>query len=247
MSMARKTPRIDAFNFRPGRILAGRYVIEDFLGAGWEGEVYKANELRTGVPRAVKVFFPQRNERDRAVRRYATKLDRLRECRIVIQYHNSEVIRHQGVQVTCLISEFVEGKLLSEFVTAQPGKRLRAFEALHLVYALTQGLEQIHTAGEYHGDIHDSNVLVRRRGIYFDVKLVDLYHWGAPTARQVHEDIIQLVRLLYDAVGGPKHYAKQPPEIKTICCGLRRDLINRRFPTARHLRKHLETFVWASP
>jgi tRNA A-37 threonylcarbamoyl transferase component Bud32 len=202
--------------------------------------------VRTGIPRAVKVFYPQRNERDRAVRYYARKLDRLRDCPIVIQYHNSEAIRYRGMQVTCLVSEYVEGTLLSELVTLQPGRRFRPFEALHILHVLAQGLEQIHASNEYHGDVHDNNIIVKRRGIRFEVKLVDFYHWGAPTAAKIREDVIQLVRVLYDAVGGAKHYAKQPAEIKAICCGLRRDLISRRYPTARRLREHLERFEWDS-
>ena len=61
-----------------------------------------------------------------------------------------------------------------------------------------------------------------------------------------HHDVVDLVRLLYDAVGGKKHYASQPPEIKAICKGLRRDLIGKAFPTARHLREYLEAFKWGS-
>jgi hypothetical protein len=118
------------------------------------------------------------------------------------------------------------------------------FEALHLVHALSEGVEEIHLRGEYHGDLHDENVLVRRKGVFFDLKVVDFYHWGRPTAAHLREDVIDIVRLLYDAVGGRRHYASQPPEIKGICKGLRRDLIGRAFPTASHLREYLESFSW---
>jgi serine/threonine protein kinase len=177
---------------------------------------------------------------------YAKKLERLRKCSIVIQYHHSEAIRYRGVPITCLISEYVEGELLSNFVTRQPGKRLHPFEALHLTYALVRGLEAIHAVREYHGDLHDTNVLVSRVGILFDVRVVDFYHWGAPTAAHRFDDVADLIRLLYDAVGGRGRYASQPPVIKNICRGLRKDLIRRSFPTARHLREHLESFSWAS-
>jgi hypothetical protein len=105
-------------------------------------------------------------------------------------------------------------------------------------------VEEIHDMREYHGDLHDGNVLVNRMGVFFDVRVVDFYHWGAPTAAHLRDDVADLVRLLYDAVGGARHYAKQPPEIKSICLGLRRDLIGRAFPTARHLREHLEAVEW---
>jgi len=242
--MSQRTPKLDSFDFEPGRRLAGKYVVEALLGRGWEGEVYKVVELKTGIPRAAKLFFPQRNVRDRAVTFYAKKLYRLRNCPIVIHYHHSELIQYRRMPITCLVSEFVEGQLLSHFVAGRPGKRLQPFEALHLLYALAEGVEQIHAAREYHCDIHEENVIVRRRGIHFDVKLVDFFNWGAPTAAKIREDVIMMVNLLYEIVGGRKHYAKQPPELKRICYGQRRDLISRKFPTAGRLRAHLDSFTW---
>ncbi len=241
-----RTPRIDSFDLAAGRILGGRYVVNELLGAGWEGEVYSVIERRTGVQRAAKVFFPQRNVRDHAVRAYAKKLDRLRGCPIIIQYHHSEEFRHRGHPITVLISELVEGELLEDFVRRQRNRRLEPFEALHLLHAITEGVEQIHNLGEYHGDLHDRNVLVRRRGIGFEVKLLDFYHLSGPRRHKREQDILDLVRMFYDAVGGRPRYAAQPAEVKAICLGLRADLIRRRFPSAGRLRKHLESFDWFS-
>ena len=162
----------------------------------------------------------------------------------MIHYHHSESIRFHRIAVTCLISEFVEGELLSDFVARQPGKRLKPFEALHLLYALASGVEQIHAAREYHSDIHAENVIVRRRGIRFDVKLVDFYNWGSPTAAKIREDVIMMVNLMHEIVGGRERYAGQPQEIKRICCGQRRDLISRKYPTAGRLRACLDSFSW---
>ena len=58
-------------------------------------------------------------------------------------------------------------------------------------------------------------------------------------------DIVDAVRLFYDTLGGRKWYSRQPAEVKTICCGLKRGLIRRKVPTARKLREHLETFEWS--
>ncbi len=244
--MAGSAIKFDSFDLQPGRIIGGKYVVDVKLGGGWEGEVYKVVESRTGICRAAKLFFPHRNIRDRAVNFYARKLERLRRCPIVIRYHHSETVRTRGMPLTCLISDYVEGELLGDFLARQPGKRLQPFEALHLTYALARGLEEIHKLREYHGDLHESNVLVKRQGISFDVKLVDFYHWGRSTAAHIRDDVVDLVRLLYDISGGRRRYASQPPMIKTICRGLRRDLIGRSFPTARHLREFLETFPWPS-
>lgn len=236
--------KIQSFDLKPGRVIGGKYVVDGLLGGGWEGEVYRVTETRTGAKRAAKLFFPHRNEKDRAVTFYAKKLERLRNCPIVIHYHHSETIRVKGQPITCLISEYVEGILLANLIALQRGKRMTAFKALHVTYALAKGLEDIHRAREYHGDLHEGNVIVNRQGIFFEVKLVDFYHWGAFTAVHRREDVVNLIRILYEAVGGRKHYANQPPVIKQICRGMRTDLIEKHFPTARHLREHLETFDW---
>jgi len=106
------------------------------------------------------------------------------------------------------------------------------------------GIESIHRQGEYHGDLHTDNVIVMRYGLGFELKLLDMYHWGAPSAANLRHDVHDLVRIFYDAVGGSRFYARQPQEVKDICCGLKRTLITRKFRTAGTLRRFLETAEW---
>jgi len=239
--------RISSFDFQPGRILAGKYEIVSPLGSGWEGEVYRIRELNTGIERAAKFFFPQRNLHNRATKFYARKLHKLRNCSILIQYHTQEQITYHRMLITFLVSEYVEGELLSKFLLRQPGKRLTPFEGLHLLHALASGVEDIHQAREYHGDLHDDNIIIRRHGLSFYVKLVDMYNWGAPEADNIRDDVCDLIRLFYDAIGGVRFYSKHPKEIKNICCGLKRSLIICKFRTAGRLRKYLETISWRNP
>jgi serine/threonine protein kinase len=234
------------FRFAEGEQLAGKYEVRAFLGAGWEGEVYLLRERRTGIERAAKFFFPRRNPRGAALRRYARKLHRLRHCSILIRYHTQEVIDFMGTPISFLVSDFVEGDLLGQFLRAQPGRRLDAFQALHLLHALARGVEEIHEAREYHGDLHADNIIVSRRGLGFDLKLIDLFHRETSHRSNVEDDLIDMVHILYKVVGGRRHYASQPPEIKDICKGLRRDLILARWRSAEQLRRHLETLEWVS-
>lgn len=237
--------RIDSFNFRPGRVLARKYEVVAPLGGGWEGEVYKVKEIPTGIELAAKFFYPHRNPRDRSVLFYAKKLHKLRHCPIVIQYHTQETITHRGWPVTFLVSDYVEGELLSQFLARQPGKRLRPYQALHMLHALACGIECIHKMGEYHGDLHTDNIIVSRYGLGFEFKLVDMFHWGAPRAENLQDDVCNMIRILYDALGGAKHYARQPQEVKDICLGLKRSLIRKKFRKAWHLREYLETMQWS--
>ncbi|MBN2328203.1 MAG: protein kinase [Candidatus Omnitrophica bacterium] len=245
----KKTPspqpaKIESFDLPPGRILARKYEILGFVGSGWQGEVYMIRERATGIERAVKLFFPHRNANDKTAVFYARKLHKLRSCPILIQYHNQEKIRCKGQDITCLISDFVEGELLSEFLLHQPEERLPVFEGLHLLNTLAAGVQQIHTQGEYHGDLHADNVIIRRYGLGFEIKLVDLFHWGGRKRENIQEDVFDLIRLFYDAIGGKTYYAGHPPIVKQICCGLKKSLIAKKFKTAGHLRKFLETMEW---
>lgn len=241
-----RTDRIESFDFEPGDILAGKYEVVSHLGRGWEGEVYLVSEAGTGIERAAKFFFPHRNHHNRTLTYYAKKLHLLRDCPILIQYHTRETVDYEGVPVTFVVSEYVEGELLSDFLSRQPGKRLDPFQGFHLLHALAKGIESIHHLHEYHGDLHPENIIVRRAGLGFDVKLLDLYRWRAPKRVNIQDDVCDLVRVFYDAVGGRARYASQPPEVKAICCGLKRSLILRKFSTAGELRQCLETMRWES-
>ncbi len=235
---------VSNFDLEPGKVIASKYEVVDLLGSGWEGEVYRVREMSIGVERAAKLFYPQQNAGNRATKFYARKLHKLRHCPILIQYHTQERIRFHAMPITVLVSEYVEGELLEHFLARQPGKRLTPFEGLHLLHVLAAGVDKIHQAREYHGDLHDDNVIIRRHGLSFFIKLVDMFNWGAPRAENIREDVFDLVRIFYDAIGGARFYSRHPRAIKSICCGLKRSLISRKFKTAGHLKRYLETMKW---
>ncbi|TWT38172.1 Protein kinase domain protein [Posidoniimonas corsicana] len=236
---------IQSFDFKPGARIGNRYEVLSRLGVGWEGEVYKLREIDTNIERAGKFFFPHRNRRRKASRVYAQKLHKLRAFPILIQYHASDIIEIEGHGVVFLVSEFVEGELLEDFLKRQRGGRIGVFQGLHLLHALAAGMEGIHAAREYHGDLHMGNIIVRRFGISFDLKLLDMYHYGPATSADIQDDVVDLVRIFYDAIGGAPRYAKQPLEVKEICRGLKRSLILKQYRTAGQLRQYLETMQWS--
>jgi serine/threonine protein kinase len=181
------------------------------------------------------------------VRYHARKLERLRNCEVLVRYHHSEEIVLPMGTVTALISEYVQGVMLERVIDELPRRRMQPFEALMVTYWLARGLERVHETGEYHGDLHTGNILVRRHGVRFDVKLIDFYSWGRPSKANRMEDIFNLIRVMYDCLGGPAGYRDAPSEVKDIVKGLRRDLIAKQFPSTRRLREHLERFDWSEP
>ncbi len=232
--------RVRSFDLAPGDLLADKYQVAGRLGGGWEGEVYKVVERPTGIVRAAKLFFPQRNQGNRALRFTARKLHKLRDCPILIQYHHAEPIEWRGSTVSMLLSDFVEGELLSEFIQRFPGGRITPFAGLHLLHALASGVEPIHARGEYHGDLHSDNVIVARFGLSMELRLIDVYKLPGPPARNRRCDLYDLVYLFWESLGGAARYRRHPEFVKFICCGLKKSLIRKKFPTVAHLRRHLE-------
>ena len=155
--------KVKRFDFPPGRSVAGKYLIERPLGSGWEGEVYAIVERATGIRRAAKFYYPHRDPMGKAAIAYARKLDALRHCPILMQYHHQEIAYFRRRKVMVVISELVEGQKLSEFLAQQrdidspPSKPCTCCMSL-------PGDRPIHATGEYHGDIHDDNIMIRRRG-----------------------------------------------------------------------------------
>ena len=243
-NMYRPGKAVRRFDFAPGRRIAGKYEIERPLGSGWEGEVYAIVERTTGIRRAAKFYYPHRDPMGKSAIAYARKLDALRHCPILMQYHHQEVAWVRKKKVTIVISELVEGQKLSEFLHAQRNHALSTFEALHVLYALARGIAPIHSRGEYHGDIHDDNIMIRRQGINFEVKLIDFFDLGRPTRSKIHKDVLNLVEVFHVIVGGRERYSKQPKVVKDIIRGLKDSLILQRFQSAAAIQRHLESLEW---
>ncbi|MCB0379028.1 MAG: protein kinase [Bdellovibrionales bacterium] len=236
--------RVDSLDLPEGFILSRKFEIIGKLGGGWEGEVYSIREISTGIERAAKFFYPQRNRNNRAAKHYALKLHRLRNCSILIKYLFQDQIRYHGHDLTFLISDYVEGETLDEFLKHQKGKKLHPFQALHLLHVLAAGMQEIHELKEYHGDLHTGNIIVQRYGLNFQIKLVDLFHLGGASAENIKWDVCDLIRIFYDSLGGKKAYSKQPQVVKDICCGLKQTQILKKFRTAGQLKAYLENLQW---
>ena len=236
-----KTP--DPFNLRPGRRVGSSYEVERLIGAGTEGEVYQIRDRASGIPRAAKFFYADvKTARAQAGRR-ARKLELLRRCPIVLQYLHREEITIRRQLVVALISDFCPGQPLQAWIEQHPSGRVHPFIALLILHRLVVGLEQVHALGQYHSDVHTENVLIEPSGVDFKLQLIDFYEWGKPTRYKRSQDILQCVHILADMLGGRPRYRDFPPEVKTICAGLRSDRILKRFPTLTALRQHLETFT----
>ena len=232
------------FAFPIGRILERRYTLGPCIGSGYEGEVYHLTERSTGIERVVKFYYPERTPSPNRPVHLARKLHRLRNCRIILQYHHHGKIRWEGQNVSYVVSELAPGQVLYDLLEEQPRKRFPPFEALHIIHSLAQGVAEVHRLREHHGDIHGYNVLVERYGVGFRLKLIDLYLNPKRTARRSKGDVLDITSLLYELVGGPAGYPQSPQLVKEIVCGRRRQTVFRKFPNAGALCRFMESYSW---
>lgn len=244
--MTKRPGKIETFDLRPGRRIGSQYAVESRLGGGSEGEVYRIRESHTGILRAAKVYFPHVDPKRKRSIRHAQKLNKLRSCSIVLQYHHTETVRVGKDKVPALISELCPGEPLEQWVSRCGRRRLGPYRALHVLYNLVCGLEQIHAVGEYHGDVHTENIIIHPRGVKFEMKLIDFYDWGRPAPHKRFQDVYDAIGVFYDILGASEDYARQPDEIRYICGARRWSVIQRRFATMSALRHHLESFTWHS-
>ena len=163
----------------PGSVLR-EYRIQEVLGYGGFGIVYKARHFELEQVVAIKEYLPSELAiREGTVVRargtdcetgFADGLRRFREeakALIAFQQHPSIVdchdfFRAQGTAY--LVMEYVDGLPLSELLRQREaaGQPFTESDLLSIAVPLAQGLAQMHRAGVVHRDIKPANILVRR-------------------------------------------------------------------------------------
>lgn len=145
----------------------GEYEIERLLGAGGNGQVYLAFHRWLEIPVAIK-FMQAWNAQDESVvgrfRREASVGARLNHPNLVRALDGGST-----GQVLFLVTEFVDGYSLSEWVK-QKGP-LPVAEACHIIAETCQGLSYIASQKAVHRDIKPANIMLNRDG---QIKILDL-------------------------------------------------------------------------
>ena len=145
----------------------GEYVVQDFVGRGGMGTVYRAIHRRMKRTVAIKVLRRDISHADLLAKRFLREVEvaaRLCHPNIVTAYDASE---HNGISY--LVSEFVEGQNLSDLVKEYGPLSLPL--AVDVVQQAARALEYAHGAGVIHRDIKPSNLLIDDAG---NVKLLDV-------------------------------------------------------------------------
>ncbi|MEZ4312065.1 MAG: protein kinase [Polyangiaceae bacterium] len=150
---------------RTGDVLAGRFEIERLAEKGGMGAVFRALDLATGQPVALKVLHP-----------YAlTEASRmLREAHALMKVRHPGIVRYvtHGAlddERPYLAMEWLEGEDLRQCLKR---RSLRMGETVALGFRVAEALSHAHAAGIVHRDIKPSNLFLVG-GQVAQVKIID--------------------------------------------------------------------------
>ncbi|HEY6138438.1 MAG TPA: protein kinase [Thermoanaerobaculia bacterium] len=211
-----------------GQLFANRYQIEQILGRGGMGVVYRAVDTQLDETVAIKTLpgdVMQKSPED---------LERFkREIRLARKITHRNVLRTydygEAEGVYFISMEYVRGYTLAELLEEAQDHRMAARAAMGLSRQICRGLQAAHEQGIIHRDIKPQNVLIDHKG---EVKLMDFGiarmaeakegmtqaglivgtpHYMSPEQVQgqqldARSDVYSMGVMLYEILGGAKPF-----------------------------------------
>src|SRR5215510_5479073 len=155
-------------------ILDGKYRIEQLLGQGGMGAVYRATHLGTKRTVAVKVIHPRLSSRHEFVARFQREAEaagRLRHPNVVDVTDFGFAQTERG-PVAYLVMEYLDGCTLAEIL--QEERLLPTGWVIDILEQVCAAVEQAHRAGIIHRDLKPDNIWLEPNGRGgYTVKVLD--------------------------------------------------------------------------
>lgn len=147
----------DSASLSSGSVLHGTYVLEERLGSGGMGTVWRARHLRLPRSVAIKVLHEQAYESEELLLRFR------REAEITSQLGHPHIVEVFDFNVledgrAYLVMELLEGQSLRERMKAGP--RFSTEEAVVILQQVASALARAHRAGIVHRDLKPENVFL---------------------------------------------------------------------------------------
>ncbi|MCB9739825.1 MAG: serine/threonine protein kinase [Deltaproteobacteria bacterium] len=185
-----------------GQVLVDRYEIEDCLGRGSAGEVYRALDRTTGQNVAVKTLLHEGPDAIEWVRRFR------REARVLAQLDHPNNVKmvdfgHTAEGMVYLVMEYLDGDDL--FHVLRRRGRMSLQGAVEIAVQALGGLHDAHSKGIVHRDLKPSNIyLLRPDSPRPEAKVID-YGLAKPDVAVTVESLTREGAL----VGTPQYMAPE--------------------------------------
>jgi len=152
------------------RVIGGRYVLRDVLGAGGMGVVYRADDLEHNREVAVKLLHPRHRFAKFTAEHLLTE-GRVGAC---VQHPNVVAVFDVGTShgELFVVMEHLSGRLLGDLLQCEGP--LSLCRASSIVRQILAGLQALHDVGIVHGDVKTNNVIVTSSDGVEVIKLIDL-------------------------------------------------------------------------
>ena len=143
--------------FPPGQVLDGKYRLEEVLGSGGMGAVFKATHVMMGKTLAVKLMLPSQSQDKELVGRM------MREAQLASKTGHRNVITVTDMGKTedgalYIVMEYLEGRTLRQLLREE--KRLPILRAAEIVSQILAGLHAVHVHEIVHRDLKPDNVIL---------------------------------------------------------------------------------------
>ena len=174
---------------KPGKLLGGRYRIEDRIGQGGMSYVYRAQDQKLGRVVAIKILkeeFAGDEEFIRKFKNEAQAAAKLTHPNIVGVY---DVVDEDGLHY--IVMELVEGITLKNYIARK--KRLSNKETIGIALQAAEGIGEAHKKGIVHRDIKPQNMIISRDG---KVKVADFGIARAVSGETIHAAVIGSVHYI---------------------------------------------------
>ena len=190
-----------------GQVVEDRFQVQRLLGSGAMGEVYLAQQLSLGMPRALKVIRADVTDpahEGSRFRREAMALSRLLHPNIVqvIDFGNldgSDALHY-------LVLEHVQG--VDAYQAVVRGGPLPVAYAVSVLRQLAAALDHAHQQGIVHRDLKPSNILLQGDGPpFFAAPVVKVVDFGM--VRIVTDEVLTKITAEEQLVGTPQFMAPE--------------------------------------
>ena len=156
---------------RAGEVVAERYRIDELLGEGGMGAVFRAFDLRAEQLVAIKIMRPEEVDSSDSVRRFTREA---RAARAIASEHVAKVLEvgKLGAGLPYIVLELLVGEPFDRLISERAP--LPIAEAVGYVLQACEGIAQAHALGIIHRDLKPANLyLYRTAGGDDVVKVLD--------------------------------------------------------------------------